>query len=862
MSNRTYNQYWAEANKQLADQLEYESPKDPNLLPKDREAAFQHLALLYVKYIQIFRRLEEAYDQIVHPQKRRLMKDVVLATMGRILELKHKMVELELTDFFNFGDILLDLKLTPDDLRIPVPRCFVEERGTDIEQHKTLLDGLGAKEFGFGEAVPPFPPLKISEAIRIIQINERGRQGRLRAKYMRDIKLQAQREKELDQNEEEMEVNTAAVRIQKVYKGYKARQFYKKQMHEEMIFLGMANIMKDPKNNPMVRAENNRNRRKVVQLQHEEEYQQALVNTREKIMRVEGPDMKEALQDSFRQWYMEYKRINSKFPDFPADKVWQEPGFKFELTPEGQIPPAAGEADGSGAGESKPSTAASATKGGKGGKGGKGAKGKDAGKGGKDAKKGAAGKKGGKQEETEDPNKFKFDDSPFLTSINTERSTYGEKWLRKDETENFAQKHDQEIVKNEKRREVEAEIKGQVMEILKEELKNLKMAVDREKAGKSRKGKKGKKGGKGKKGKKGGKKGGKGKGGKKGKKEKDLTANRTMESLVEELIQAGILQKYPSVSMEDFKGEFDLLASSSTKTPVIKPTLGELQRAVTEYCVLPLGFSEPMQVPAVSSVLLFGPKGAGKSMLVNAVASELGAWLFNLTPRNTAGQYVGKSNVAKMVHMVFKVAKAHPPSIVYIDNVEMIFAKKVPKDDTSDPKRIKKDLLKAVKGLKPVDRVMVMGTSNKPWDGDVKAMMPVFGKQLPVPAPDYPSRNALWTYFIGRRIPAAVKDIDISLLTRMSDGLSTGQIALACERALTDRRLKLLRLRPFTTNELVEQILNMAPFDKNDDKPYWDFYEKIPLVKKRTAMLAAPLDDEGDKGKKKGGGKDAKKKKK
>ena len=32
-------------------------------------------------------------------------------------------------------------------------------------------------------------------------------------------------------------------------------------------------------------------------------------------------------------------------------------------------------------------------------------------------------------------------------------------------------------------------------------------------------------------------------GGKKGKKEKDLTANRTTESLIEELVQAGVIQK-------------------------------------------------------------------------------------------------------------------------------------------------------------------------------------------------------------------------------------------------------------------------------------------------------------------------------
>ena len=69
--------------------------------------------------------------------------------------------------------------------------------------------------------------------------------------------------------------------------------------------------------------------------------------------------------------------------------------------------------------------------------------------------------------------------------------------------------------------EVESEIRLQVDELMRQELKNLKAAVDKEKGKKG----KGKKSGKKKKGKKG-KKSGKGKKGKKGKKEKDLTPDR------------------------------------------------------------------------------------------------------------------------------------------------------------------------------------------------------------------------------------------------------------------------------------------------------------------------------------------------
>jgi len=49
------------------------------------------------------------------------------------------MVELENTDFFVLSDILLDLKLVPEDLIIPVPKFFVEEREKQIDINKSVL---------------------------------------------------------------------------------------------------------------------------------------------------------------------------------------------------------------------------------------------------------------------------------------------------------------------------------------------------------------------------------------------------------------------------------------------------------------------------------------------------------------------------------------------------------------------------------------------------------------------------------------------------------------------------------------------------------------------------------------------------
>lgn len=124
-SLRMYNKMWHQTQEALNSLLDKES----QLLEPQRNQVFifQTLATYYIKYVQIFGNLENVYDQIVHPQKRRLIRKILDGVMGRILELKNEMVELELTEFHYFDDILQDLKLAPVSPRgffLSVSLCF------------------------------------------------------------------------------------------------------------------------------------------------------------------------------------------------------------------------------------------------------------------------------------------------------------------------------------------------------------------------------------------------------------------------------------------------------------------------------------------------------------------------------------------------------------------------------------------------------------------------------------------------------------------------------------------------------------------------------------------------------------------
>lgn len=59
--------------------------------------------------------------------------------------------------------------------------------------------------------------MSLEEAIRLIQVHERARQGRLRAKFMKEIRMEEERERVAQQRgAPTLDPDVAATRIQKV----------------------------------------------------------------------------------------------------------------------------------------------------------------------------------------------------------------------------------------------------------------------------------------------------------------------------------------------------------------------------------------------------------------------------------------------------------------------------------------------------------------------------------------------------------------------------------------------------------------------------------------------------------------------
>jgi len=530
----------------------------------------------------------------------------------------------------------------------------------------------------------------------------------------------------------------------------------------------------------------------------DEVYQKALKEQLEWLQKKKGADIKADLLEERRQWILDcYQRYDKqlKFPN-EFDEFYNQ----FDAPEE--------------------DAAAADPKG----------KGKDAKTKDDKAKKGKGGKKGKDEGEEDEP----MDVGPsnvvqqFVEHINQ----YTEKWENRDESNNFDQRHDIELARKNVYPIVEAELRALVDDQMREELANLKLLFDesKKKKTKTKKPKKPKKP-------------------KPPKKWCTAVGSITnREDCVPDLVEQGILKKIKAVHLEDFWGEYHFLGAMLRSHHKFwgeyhfpPPSAQMIRSLLVEHCVLPLAQTDIRQKApenlTARSLLLYGPKGSGKSMLARAIATETGSTFFDMSPLVIEGKSTqgGAKGAALLVYKVFICAQDMAPSVIYIDQVEQVYqaSKKGKKSgDPNAPVRIKKDLSAAIKQVKrgpeatEQDRILFIGAMSKPFDENIdsKELLSAFDEKVWVSYPEYGSRVVLWQKFMEvHGVFVDPTKLNISTLARVSDGYSAGSIKQTVDRVLTARRVQQLKVRPLKVQEFIGPLSRTAFCWREEYQQFSDF---------------------------------------
>src|SRR3989344_4024742 len=242
--------------------------------------------------------------------------------------------------------------------------------------------------------------------------------------------------------------------------------------------------------------------------------------------------------------------------------------------------------------------------------------------------------------------------------------------------------------------------------------------------------------------------------------------------------------------------------------------IGGLSEEITkirEMVELPLRHPEifkKLGIEPPAGVLLHGPPGCGKTLLAKAVANESDANFMLINGPEIMNKYYGESE--KRIREVFEEAEKNAPSIIFIDEIDAIAAKREEVHGELE-RRVVAQLLTMMDGLKSRGQVIVIAATNRPNAIDPALRRPGrFDREIAISVPNQKGRlNILKIH--TRNMPLA-EDVKLTKLAETTHGFVGADIsALAKEAAMNVLRrilpeIKLREKEPIS-NELLEKLV-------------------------------------------------------
>lgn len=151
-------------------------------------------------------------------------------------------------------------------------------------------------------------------------------------------------------------------------------------------------------------------------------------------------------------------------------------------------------------------------------------------------------------------------------------------------------------------------------------------------------------------------------------------------------------------------------------------------------------------IPA--GILLVGEPGTGKTLMARALAGEAGCSFFHTSGSNFDEMIVGVG--AKRVKSLFKAARKHAPSIIFIDEIDSLIGKRSPWDSSWNRDCIN-TLLSEMDGFKKNQNVIVVGATNFEESLDPAATRSGrFDKKIRVSLPNLKGRKEILDFFSSK----------------------------------------------------------------------------------------------------------------
>ncbi len=232
----------------------------------------------------------------------------------------------------------------------------------------------------------------------------------------------------------------------------------------------------------------------------------------------------------------------------------------------------------------------------------------------------------------------------------------------------------------------------------------------------------------------------------------------------------------------------DITAAEVIEKPVVTyEDIGGLEkqiREIRETVELPLlkpDLYKKVGIDPPKGVLLAGPPGTGKTLLAKAVAHHTHATFIRVVGSELVRKYIGEG--AKLVRDLFALACKKAPSIVFIDELDAVGARRLDLATSGDREvqRTLMQLLAEMDGFNPLDNVKIVAATNRPDILDPALLRPGrFDRIIIVPYPDFEARTEILKIHTRRM---NLKDVEIERIAKKTDGFSGADLKVICTEA-------------------------------------------------------------------------------